>query len=586
MLYLFPLWLAAELSERSPSPLWSTSAATAILMVVGFWLCPSGISPWLGAADRVLFFIALVCTTVLLRKLIVQREALRRNEEELRDFLEGASEGIRWVGPDGTILWANQAELNLLGYASDEYIGHSIREFHADGDMEDLLRRMQKGETLSNYEGRLRCKDGSIRHVSIVSNVSRRDGRFTHTRCFTRDITAQKDAQQKHAYLAAIISSSDDGIVGKNLRGIVTSWNRGAERLFGYTAQEMIGQPALRLIPPERHDEERFILGRITAGESVQHYETIRRHKDGRDFYVSLTVSPVVDDQGQIIGASKICRDITQQKIAEETLRQRDRNLEEVNAALTKHAAALTEANKELESFSYSISHDLRAPLRSMDGFAKVLVEDFGPALPPDARRCLSIIQKGAGRMGELIDDLLEFSRLSRLALNASPLDLNKVIQEVWHELRRQDDGRPVELNVAELPKCRADRRLIKQVWVNLLSNALKYSRFRDQARIEIGWQVDARLPDHVVYWIRDNGVGFDQQYVHKLFGVFQRLHRIEEFEGTGVGLAIVQRIIQRHGGLVWAEGRVNHGATFYFTLERVYEHHTTGQHLGLVGRG
>jgi light-regulated signal transduction histidine kinase (bacteriophytochrome) len=191
--------------------------------------------------------------------------------------------------------------------------------------------------------------------------------------------------------------------------------------------------------------------------------------------------------------------------------------------------------------------------------------------------------------MGELIDDLLTFSRLSRSPMELRPIDPTDVITEAWFDLRQDREGRQVEFIVNDLPRCRADRRLLKQVWINLLSNALKYTRPRDSARIEIGWIGEDRPSEDrpskdVVYWIRDNGVGFDQRYVHKLFGVFQRLHRAEDFEGTGVGLAIVQRITKRHGGRVWAEGRVDGGATISMTLERVYEHEGAGVHLSPIG--
>jgi light-regulated signal transduction histidine kinase (bacteriophytochrome) len=320
-----------------------------------------------------------------------------------------------------------------------------------------------------------------------------------------------------------------------------------------------------RLLFPDGMEEEAHILDRIRLGERVEQRETVRRHKSGLAIDVSLAISPITDATGTILGISSIARNITERK-------QTERELQETN--------------KELEAFSYSVSHDLRAPLRAINGFAKILVEDLGPSLPPEAKRHLHIVQKSASRMGELIDDLLEFSRLSRSALDRQVVDLERVIREVWTELRRQDQVQAAELVVADLPKCRADRRLIKQVWTNLLSNALKYSRPRQEPRFEIGWREDKEQPGNVVYWLSDNGVGFDQQYVDKLFGVFQRLHRQEDFEGTGVGLALVRRIVQRHGGRVWAEGRLDEGATFYFTLEGVHEQHGAGQDLGLVGRG
>lgn len=586
MLYLFPVWLVSTLPERRGSPILPVGIISMGLIVVGFWLSPAGESPWLAAINRFIGLVVLGMTTMLLMKFVAQREAMRRNEEELRDCVESAAIGLHWVRPDGTILWANQAELDLLGYAHNEYIGHSIREFHADAPVvEDILCRLQSGQTLYNYEARLRRKDGAIRHVSIVSNVAWRHGRFHHTRCFTRDITQEKEAQRMQAYLAAIIHSSDDAIIGKTLQGIVTSWNTGAEQLFGYRADEIIGHSVLWLIPRDRHDEEEYILGQIAKGERVTHYKTVRRRKDGTNFHISLTISPVIDTHGRIVGVSTIGRDITEQKLAEESLRLRDQSLIETNEVLRKQAAALAEANKELESFSYSVSHDLRAPLRSIDGFARMLVEDFGPKLEPEASRCLAVIQRGAHRMGELIDDLLEFSRLSRSGMELRSVDPANVIQEVWLELRRHDEDRKVELIVEDLPRCRADRRLLKQVWVNLLSNALKYTGPRQEGRIEIGWYEAAAQPERPVYWIRDNGVGFDQRYVHKLFGVFQRLHRNDEFEGTGVGLAIVHRIVSRHGGRVWAEGCLNHGATFYLTLEKADAAEPSRTHLGLIGR-
>jgi signal transduction histidine kinase len=225
----------------------------------------------------------------------------------------------------------------------------------------------------------------------------------------------------------------------------------------------------------------------------------------------------------------------------------------------------LEAANKELEAFSYSVSHDLRAPLRAVDGFSQAVLEDYGQQLPEEGRRHLQTIRAGAQRMGALIDDLLAFARLSRQALNKRTVDTGGLVREALEELAPQREGRQVEIRTGELPPCQGDRALLKQVWVNLLSNALKYTRQNPRAVVEIGHELRS---GEGVYFIKDNGTGFDMQYAHKLFGVFQRLHRMEDFEGTGVGLAIVQRVINRHGGRVWAEAAVDRGATFYFTLE------------------
>ncbi|MDB6006789.1 MAG: hypothetical protein JWR15_3776, partial [Prosthecobacter sp.] len=225
----------------------------------------------------------------------------------------------------------------------------------------------------------------------------------------------------------------------------------------------------------------------------------------------------------------------------------------------------LQAANKELESFSYSVSHDLRAPLRAMDGFSRAVLEDYGPQLPPDGLRYLQVIRTSAQRMGNLIDDLLSFSQLSRATLSTRTIDTTSQVKDVLEELHGQREGRQIDLHLADLPKCEGDPALLKQVWVNLLSNALKYTRKRESAVIEIGCKTEGPAN---IYFVRDNGTGFDMRYAHKLFGVFQRLHRAEDYDGTGVGLAIVQRIIHRHGGTVWADAVVDQGATFYFTLE------------------
>jgi PAS domain S-box-containing protein len=507
-----------------------------------------------------------------------KQQVQRQSEERFRLLVEGIEDyAIILLDADGKIATWNSGAERLTGYTGEECLGRpyaalyppeAVASHQPEHDLQQAMEAAEGRASRTDIDRQMVKKCG-MRFIANVMITCLRDerGALQAHAVVIRDVTQRKGVEQATAHLAAIVTSSADAILSKNLDGTIMTWNRGAERLFGYRADEMIGQPVTRLIFPDRVQEEEHILARIRRGERIDQQETVRRHKNGHAIDVSLTLSPIMDAAGVILGVSSIVHDITEHKQA---------------------VRALREANKELEAFSYSVSHDLRAPLRSIDGFAKVLVEDFGPSLPQEARRCLNIIQRSAVRMGELIDDLLEFSRLSRSALDRRVVDVKRVIREVWLELRRQDPDRRAELIMDDVPKCLADRRLVKQVWVNLISNALKYSRPREESRIEIGWYEDERQPGNNVYWIRDNGVGFDQRYVNKLFGVFQRLHRAEDFEGTGVGLALVHRIVQRHGGRVWAEGRLNEGATFSFTLEKAYEHEhdAAGQHLGLVGRG
>jgi signal transduction histidine kinase len=244
--------------------------------------------------------------------------------------------------------------------------------------------------------------------------------------------------------------------------------------------------------------------------------------------------------------------------------RQTENEIRKLNMGLTQRSLEAEAANKELEAFSYSVSHDLRAPLRAVDGFSRILLDEHALNFSEEEQRLLRLVRENAVNMGQLIDDLLAFSRLSRQPLNKQSVATADLARQVFEELKTQQNGRRLEFSFADLPECQGDPKLLKQVFVNLFSNALKYTRNREVTRIELGCN---ETNGQTAFFVKDNGVGFDMRYANKLFGVFQRLHRAEDFEGTGVGLAIVQRVIHRHGGRVWAEAALDKGATFYFTL-------------------
>jgi PAS domain S-box-containing protein len=375
------------------------------------------------------------------------------------------------------------------------------------------------------------------------------------------EILERTRLEETHAQLAAIVASSDDAIIGKTLDGRIVSWNAGAERLYGYTPEEMTGQPITTLVPPDRPNELPAILERLRRGEHMEHYETVRVRKDGTPIDVSLTVSPILDAAGHIVGASAIARDITARKQAEEAIRRLNEELEQ---RVRERTAQLEAANQELAAFSYSVSHDLRSPLRAIDGFVRLLLEDYAPHLDAEAQHYLHRVSANALRMSQLIDDLLTFASLSHKPLHKQPVAPGDVARQAWHALYEKREHRRVDISIEDLPSCQADPALLQQVFVNLLGNALKFTRRRELARIEVGCQ---EMQGERVYFVRDNGVGFAMQYVSKLFGVFHRLHRDEDYEGMGVGLALTQRIVHRHGGRIWAEAEVDKGAIFYFTL-------------------
>jgi PAS domain S-box-containing protein len=421
------------------------------------------------------------------------------------------------------------------------------------------------------------------------------------------------------ARLAAIIDSSDDAIVSKDLSGVIRSWNRSAERIFGYTAEEAIGQHIELIIPDEYKSEEKIIISQIRNGRKIDHFETIRQRKDGTRIDVSLTVSPIRDRTGMIIGASKIARDITEQKRMEREIRAKTAYMEtrvgelldvllkytlldfsvtarigeqgdefdaiavglntmaeELQAeisrrktyeqALVDKSNELASSNRDLENFAYVASHDLQEPLRMVSSFLQLLQKKLGDALDQDSKDYIFYAVDGAKRMKEMINDLLSYSRLSSKKGEFKAVDMNQVMEEVRSNLQEKITESNAKIECARLPEILADRIKMTRLLQNLVANALKFTKKGEAPFVQIASSEDASA---YTFSVKDNGIGMKPEYFTRIFGIFQRLHSQSEYQGTGIGLAECKKIAELHGGRIWVESEPDKGSTFYFTISK-----------------
>jgi PAS domain S-box-containing protein len=373
-----------------------------------------------------------------------------------------------------------------------------------------------------------------------------------------------RQMQQQSAMLSLVLENMAEGLVMADPSGHFQVYNRAAERILGVPGKDLPPSEWPKYYSAYLPDGsapfpvEQIPLVRAMGGESCDGVEMqIRRPDEKSPIWILINGRPVRDAEGNLVGGVVVFRDITAQRHAEQQIRDLNRSLEQ-------RAAELEAAVHDLEAFTYSVSHDLRAPLRHISGFTNILLEDFGGKMDAEQRRLCNRICEGARQMGQLVDDLLALSRVSRQPLHVQLTSLRNLLEEARRAVEAEAPGRAIEWRLGELPFVECDPALLRQVFVNLLSNAAKYTRPRNPAIIEVQLEPSNGRPAVVV---RDNGVGFSMKYADKLFGVFQRLHRQEDFEGTGVGLATVQRILRRHGGEIWAEAEPNRGAAFYFTL-------------------
>jgi len=523
-------------------------------------------------------------------------EALRNSEENYRHLFNQSADGIFISTQDGNLLDVNQSGCTMLGYSPEELIANFnklLKDTDQDFDFEKRKSDLQKGQSLLT-ERKFTTKNGRQIDLEILSQVLP-DGRVQKV---VRDITERKKTEMELQNLLKISDDSrkallsiieDQKEIEEALRRSEQSYHNLFENITqGFAVHKIIlnekNQPVdFQFLAANPAYEKLTQMKEIDiVGKTVKNIQPKIPQK-WIDLYgnVALTGKPVkFEDHNPILNRffeiivfcpepgyfAVVMSDITARKKYELEIKNFNIDLER---KVRERTTELQTANHELESFSYTISHDLRAPLRSINGFSQIVLDEYSEQFTPELTRYFELIRKNATMMGNLVDDLLNFSRLGRQALEKTTVDPVQIVNEVIDSLQTEIGNRDFDVSIRDMPECEADPVLLRQVFVNLITNAIKFTNLRENPRIEIGYLDDQKQGTDIVscYFVRDNGVGFDMKFYDKLFGVFQRLHRAEDYEGTGVGLAIVDRIVRKHGGKVWATAEINKGATFYFTL-------------------
>jgi PAS domain S-box-containing protein len=484
---------------------------------------------------------------------------LRASEQKYRQLIDTSPDAVFVLDKAGKCVLGNAAAARLYGCTENELIGLPIVDTCLPTERHLLQERIKRvgDQSALRFERQFLRKDNQTVPVEVALSAAGED----QYQELIRDITERKRGERQLRKQAELLSLAHDAIIVRDTKGQINFWNQGAEKTYGWTAAEAIGRITHHLL------QTKFPVSLEALEAALQERgewegELAHTARDGRKIFVTSRQSLRRDKNSASATVMEINRDVTERKCAEEEVHKLNQELEQRVIERTRELQAV---NKELEAFAYSVSHDLRAPVRHIAGFTELLQKHADLVLDDKSRHHISMILGSANRMGNLVDDLLAFSRIGRAETQKTTINLDQLVKGVIGEIAPDTQDRNISWRIGSLPMCDGDPSLLRLVFSNLVSNAMKFTRTRPQAEIEIGSL--NQMPDEAVVFVKDNGVGFDMKYKDKLFGVFQRLHSQEAFEGTGIGLATIQRIVHRHGGRVWAEASVDNGATFFVAL-------------------
>jgi len=493
----------------------------------------------------------------MLTRIGEQNRELRESDERLNLALMSSGIGTwSWDIVGQSLVWDDYLH-PLYGLAPKTFSGRledALSLTHPDDrdHVEEAIAATLERDAPYDTEHRVVWPDGTVRVLAERGKVYRdTTGRPVRLTGVSWDVTDRRRTEEQHQQLAAIIESAADPILSKDLDGTIRSWNAGAARLFGYSADEIIGQSVTQLIPDDLLDDEAQL--ELADGGQVKPFDSMRRRKDGTLVPVSLQMSPIMDRSGRIIGASNIVRDITE--------------LKRIEAQLRTIVVDLERSNLALEQFASVASHDLQEPLRMVSSYTQLLEREYGAKLDANAREYITYAVDGAKRMQRLINDLLDFSRVGTRGKGVEPVDANVVLGAVRANLSVAIADANAVVSNEELPTVMADPTQLGQLLQNLIANAIKF-RGTQSPHVFIR---ACEKPEEWVFSVRDNGIGIEPQYFERIFSIFQRLHVAAEYQGTGIGLAVCKRIVERHRGRIWVESELGHGATFFFSIARAH---------------